>query len=69
MVTTPTSRGVVEHTSPAESDRVLARAAALQAASRFCAGKCVAGVDVKSTDVLKIAEAFARWLHGEPPIG
>jgi hypothetical protein len=69
MATTPNSRGAVEHTSPDESDRLLARSTALQAASRFCAGKCVAGIDVKSTDVLKIAEAFARWLQGEPPIG
>ena len=50
-------------------DREIRRLACLKAAAQFGAGKCVAGVDVKSTDVLKIAEAFERWVNGEPPIG
>ena len=56
--------------SPASGrDREIRRLACLKAAAQFGAGKCVAGVDVKSTDVLKIAEAFERWVQGEPPIG
>jgi hypothetical protein len=55
-------------TSPSR-DREIRRLACLKAAAQFGAGKCVAGVDVKSTDVLKIAEAFecAVWLHQHRP--
>ncbi len=38
------------------------RQACLKAAATFCAGKAVAGVDVKSADVLKIAEGFEHWV-------
>lgn len=33
----------------------------LQAAAIFAAGKAVAGIDIKSTDVLKIANAWLAW--------
>jgi hypothetical protein len=39
--------------------------ACLNAAAIFCAGKVLVGLDVKSTDVLKIADAFERWAGGE----
>ena len=46
----------------AARERGIVRQACLKAAASFCAGKAVAGVDVKSTDVLKIAEAFEEWV-------
>ena len=42
--------------------RGIVRQACLKAAASFCAGKAVAGVDVTSTDVLKIAEGFEQWV-------
>jgi hypothetical protein len=39
--------------------------ACLNAAAIFCAAKVLVGLDVKSTDVLKIADAFERWAGGE----
>jgi hypothetical protein len=68
MTATPNGRSAIEPASPAQLDRADARATALRAAATFCAGKCLAGVDVKSADLLKIAEAFERWLEREAPI-
>ena len=45
------------------------RLSVLMAAATFAAGKAVAGVEVSSADVLKIAEAWERWVQGEPLIG
>jgi hypothetical protein len=38
------------------------RIAALQAAATFAAGRATCGADIRSADVLKVAEAFERWL-------
>ena len=62
---------VLDHparSSPAASaarEPGIVRQACLKAAASFCAGKAVAGVDVKSTDVLKIAESWERWVLEE----
>jgi hypothetical protein len=41
-----------------------ARMAALQAAATFAAGKCLGGsTDIRTADVLKVADAFTRWLE------
>jgi hypothetical protein len=53
--------------APTARDREIRRLACLTAAAAFCAGKCVAGIDVKSTDVLAIAEAWERWVEQEAP--
>jgi hypothetical protein len=54
---------VVASTSSAgPRDRASVRLACLQSAAIFAAGKAVAGTDVKGTDVLKVAEAFERWV-------
>jgi hypothetical protein len=41
------------------------RLACLKAAAAFCAGKAL-NTEVSSQDVLKIAEAFERWVVKEP---
>jgi hypothetical protein len=38
------------------------RLSVLTVAATFAAGKAVAGVEVSSADVLKIAEAWERWV-------
>ena len=43
-------------------DRAGVRLSVLTAAAAFAAGKAVAGVEVSSADVLKIAEAWERWV-------
>jgi hypothetical protein len=43
-------------------DRTSVRLSVLTAAAAFAAGKAVAGIDIKSADVLKIAEAWERWV-------
>ena len=56
-------------TAPAgdiEHDRQTRRMSALRSAAAFCAGRSVSS-DVSSSDVLKIAEAFERWLERETP--
>jgi hypothetical protein len=50
----------------ADRDREIRRLACLKAAASFAAGKAVAGVEVSSSDVLKIAEAFERWVQQAP---
>ena len=49
---------------PPEVRRAI-RVAALQAAATFAAGKCLGGdpTTIKTADVLKVAEAFERWLR------
>jgi len=48
----------------APAPQLAARMAALQAAATFAAGKCLGGsTDIKTADVLKVAEAFAHWLE------
>ena len=51
--------------APTAPQGLRVRQAVLQAVATFCAGKCVAGVDVSSADVIKIAAAFERWLEVE----
>jgi hypothetical protein len=43
-------------------DHASVRLSVLTAAAAFAAGKAVAGVEVSSADVLKIAEAWERWV-------
>jgi hypothetical protein len=43
---------------------VSTRVAALQAAATFCGGKALS-TEVSTTDVLKVAAAFERWLLGQ----
>lgn len=44
--------------------REIRRLACLKAAATFAAGKCLRGSnDVKTADVLKVAEAFERWVQ------
>ena len=43
-------------------DRAAGRLAVLTAAAAFAAGKAVAGIEVSSADVPKIAEAWERWV-------
>jgi len=44
-------------------DREIRRLACLQAGVTFAAGKCLGGtVDIKTADVLKVAEAFEKWV-------
>jgi hypothetical protein len=43
-------------------DRASVRLSVLTAAATFGAGKAVAGVQVSSGDVLKIAESWERWV-------
>lgn len=52
--------------APSPPIAVVVRMAALQAAAAFASGRCIAGQDLKSTDVVKVAEAFERWLKGGP---
>lgn len=48
---------------PAARDRTITRLACLKAAATFAAGKCLGGnAEIKSTDVLAIAEAWERWV-------
>jgi len=47
-------------TSPSR-DREIRRLACLKAAATFCGGKAL-NTDVKTADVLKVAEAFERWI-------
>jgi len=48
---------------PQTDPREIRRLACLKAAATFAAGKCLGGSsEVKTTDVLKVAEAFERWL-------
>ena len=47
--------------SPAEL-REIRRLACLKAAASFTAGRSIAGQDVSSADVVKVAEAFERWV-------
>jgi len=43
------------------------RIAALQAAATFAAGVVLgSSTSLTSADVLRVAEAFTRWLEGEP---
>jgi hypothetical protein len=55
-----------EHTSVTASvsqrDRQIARLAVLKAAAAFCAGKAL-NTDVKSSDVLAIAESWLKWVE------
>jgi hypothetical protein len=43
-------------------DRTSIRVACLNAAATFCGHYATVHEDVKSADVLKIAEAFERWV-------
>jgi hypothetical protein len=54
--------------SPAR-DREIRRMAVLKAAATFAAGRCLGGTEVKSNDVLAIAEAWERWVQrgGDQP--
>jgi hypothetical protein len=52
--------------SPAEL-REIRRMACLKAAATFCGHYATVHEDVKSTDVLKVAEAFERWVQQERP--
>ena len=47
------------------AERLAARVAALQAAATFCGHYATMHEEVKSTDVLRIAELFERWLLRE----
>jgi hypothetical protein len=48
---------------PQTDPREIRRLACLKAAATFAAGKCLGGSsEVKTTDVLKVAEAFERWV-------
>jgi hypothetical protein len=49
-------------TGAAPRERVGVRLSVLTAAATFAAGKAVAGVEVSSGDVLKIAEVWERWV-------
>jgi hypothetical protein len=56
---------VNEHTiQPAsERGREIRRLACLKAAAMFAAGKCLGGAnDIRTADVLKVAEAFEQWV-------
>jgi hypothetical protein len=49
--------------APSDS-REIRRLACLKAAATFAAGKCLGGSsEVKTADVLKVAEAFERWVQ------
>jgi len=51
--------------APATSrDRTITRLACLKAAAIFCSGRSVSN-DVKSSDVLAIAEAWLKWVERE----
>jgi hypothetical protein len=56
--------------SASSSDRTveIRRLACLKAAATFCGGKAL-NTEVSSADVLKIAEAFERWVTREPSDG
>jgi hypothetical protein len=61
------SNGQVAGHSAGPRERTSVRLSVLTAAAAFAAGKAVAGVEVSSVDVLKIAEAWERWVlasHG-----
>jgi hypothetical protein len=53
-------------TSPSR-DRTITGLAYLKAAAIFCGHYATMHEDVKSADVLKIAEAFERWVLEAPP--
>jgi hypothetical protein len=48
--------------SSANRDCTITRVACLKAAASFAAGRAIAGQNVTSADVLKVAEAFERWV-------
>ncbi len=49
--------------SSATRDRTITRMACLKAAATFAASKCLGGsAEVKSSDVLRIAESWVRWV-------
>ena len=52
----------------ASRDRTSIRLSVLQSAAAFAVGKAVAGVEVSSADVFKIAEAWERWVLEGPPM-
>jgi hypothetical protein len=45
-----------------ERDRAITRLACLKAAATFASGRAIAGQDVSSSDVIKVAEAFEKWV-------
>lgn len=47
--------------APAERDRTITRLAVLKAAAEWAAGR-----DLKSGDVLKVAESWERWVNRDP---
>ena len=51
--------------SPREDrTREIRRLACLKAAATFAAGKCLGNsTDIKTADVLKVAEAFEQWVQ------
>lgn len=49
--------------SSSTRERTITRLACLKAAANFASGKCIAGVDVKTADVLRVAEAFEQWVQ------
>jgi hypothetical protein len=57
----PSPSSAAQPTSPAR-DVEIRRLACLKAAATFAARRCLGGNDVKSADVLKIAEAFEQWV-------
>jgi hypothetical protein len=48
--------------TPAMPPTINVRLARLQSAATLAAGKCLGGNEVKSSDVMAIAEAWERWI-------
>jgi hypothetical protein len=61
------SLSIVEdpHQAPCEDRaREIRSLACLKAAATFAAGKCLGNsTDIRTADVLKVAEAFEQWVH------
>ena len=59
------SLSIDAHQSPHEDrTREIRRLACLKAAATFAAGKCLSNsTDIKTADVLKVADAFEQWVQ------
>jgi len=58
----------LDHTPAPDRDRerIITRLSVLRSAATFCGGYAQAREDVKSPDVLRIAESWLRWVEEEP---
>jgi hypothetical protein len=49
--------------APSDRERIITRLSLLRSAATFCGGYAQAREDVKSSDVLAIAEAWLKWVE------